>query len=178
MTLVGSDTLGVQTGDLSLPIARRPRGTVATSEVVATGLSGFASRTAEIPCSPALLSKCSKKTETHQRSKLMNKMLRLLSAAMMLSFLTACGGQIVNIKSDPPGADVYSNRDLIGKTPLLTSKDEIMPLWSSDGVFTRACITLRKPGFNDYKVFVNELTMPSLIEATLVPIQTESQSQK
>jgi len=91
------------------------------------------------------------------------------------SLLFGCGGQIVNIKSEPSGADVYSNRDLIGKTPLLTSKDEIMPLWSSDGVFTRAVITLRKPGFNDYKVFINELTMPDLINATLIPLQTEDQ---
>ena len=87
------------------------------------------------------------------------------------SLMFGCGGQIVNIVSEPPGAEVFSNRDSIGRTPLLTSKDEIMPLWSSDGTFTRAVITLRKPGFNDYKVFVNELSMPDLINAALVPLQ-------
>jgi hypothetical protein len=91
----------------------------------------------------------------------------------IFSLLLGCGGQIVNIVSEPSGAEVFSNRDNIGKTPLLTSKDEIMPLWSSDGVFTRAVITLRKPGFNDYKVFVNELTMPDLINATLIPLKAE-----
>lgn len=72
-----------------------------------------------------------------------------LALVVVSSLLFGCGGQIVNIVSDPPGAEVFSNRDNIGKTPLLTSKDEIMPLWSSDGVFTRAVLTLRKPGFND-----------------------------
>lgn len=93
--------------------------------------------------------------------------------AIISCLLFGCGGQIVNIVSAPSGADVYSNRDNIGSTPLLTSKDEIMPWWSSDGVFSRAIITLRKPGFNDYKVFVDELTMPDLINATLVPLKTE-----
>ena len=101
----------------------------------------------------------------------------IFSFALVVIFclLFGCGGQIVNIISNPSGADVYSNRDLIGKTPLLTSKDEIMPNWSSDGVFTRAVITLRKPGFDDYKVFVNELTMPDLINATMVPLRAEGQ---
>lgn len=87
--------------------------------------------------------------------------------AITCIMLTGCGGQIVKIYSDPSGADVYSNRDHIGTTPLLTSKDEIMPLWSSDGVFTRAVITLRKPGYLDYKEFVDELNMPDEIRATL-----------
>jgi hypothetical protein len=100
---------------------------------------------------------------------------KYVALAIIFCFLFGCGGQIVNIISEPSGADVFSNRDLIGKTPLLTSKDEIMPLWSSDGVFTRAVITLRKPGFNDYKVFVNELTMPDLINATLLPLQTDGE---
>ena len=98
-----------------------------------------------------------------------------LALVVASSLLFGCGGKIVNIISDPSGADVYSNRDIIGKTPLLTSKDEIMPWWSSDGVFSRAVITLKKPGFNDYKVFVNELTMPDLINATLVPFKAEEQ---
>jgi hypothetical protein len=96
-----------------------------------------------------------------------------LVLVIISSLLFGCGGHIVNIISEPTGADVFSNRDLIGKTPLLTSKDEIMPLWSSDGTFTRAVITLRKPGFYDYKVFVNEFTMPDLINAILIPLQTQ-----
>ena len=109
---------------------------------------------------------------------LRNLNLSHLVLLVISSLLFGCGGQIVNIKSDPSGADVYSNRDLIGKTPLLTSKDEIMPNWSSDGLFTRACITLRKSGFNDYKVFVNELTMPDLINATLIPLKAEDQKKQ
>jgi hypothetical protein len=35
-----------------------------------------------------------------------------------------------------------------------------MPWWSSDGVLSRAVITLKKPGFQDYKVFVDEFSMP------------------
>jgi len=94
---------------------------------------------------------------------------------LIVAGLWGCGAQIVNIVSKPSGADVFSNRDLIGRTPLLTSKDEIMPLWSSDGTFTRAVLTLRKDGYNDYKVFVNELDMPDLIDAILIPLQPEKQ---
>lgn len=101
-----------------------------------------------------------------------------LALIVASSLIFGCGGQIVNIVSEPPGAEVFSNRDSIGRTPLLTSKDEIMPLWSSDGTFTRAVITLRKPGYQDYKEFVNELTMPDLINATLIPLQSEQPNTK
>lgn len=108
----------------------------------------------------------------------MNLLLKVTTKLVLLVViggLWGCGGQIVNIVSKPSDADVYSNRDLIGRTPLLTSKDEIMPLWSSDGTFTRAVLTLRKDGYNDYKVFVNELDMPDLIDAILIPLQPEKQ---
>ncbi len=107
------------------------------------------------------------------------KSIILRFAPIIISCLIfGCGGQIVNIVSDPSGADVFSNRDNIGRTPLLTSKDEIMPLWSSDGTFTRAVITIRKAGYHDYKEFVNELTMPDLINATLIPLQAEDQKKQ
>lgn len=96
---------------------------------------------------------------------------------VLAGFFLGCSGKIVNITSDPTGADVYANRDLIGKTPLKSSTDEIMPNWSSDGTFTRACITVKKTGFADYKVFVNEVTLPDLIHATLVPLRAEGYSQ-
>lgn len=98
-------------------------------------------------------------------------MKKLFVTCVLSVLLSACGGQTVNIHSTPSGADVYSNRDYIGKTPLLTSKDEIMPLWSSDGTFTRAIITLRLPGYLDYKESVNELTMPDEIRVTLIPLR-------
>jgi hypothetical protein len=109
----------------------------------------------------------------------LHKSMTLYFALIIIStFLFGCSNRIVNIISEPSGADVFSNRDRIGKTPLLTSTDEILPLWSSDGVFTRAVITIRKPGFEDYKEFVNELTMPDLISATLIPLQSEQQKTK
>jgi len=101
-----------------------------------------------------------------------------LALVIASSLLFGCGGQIVNIFSEPSGVEIFLNRDSIGRTPLLTSKDEIMPLWSSDGTFTRAVITLRKPGFSDYKVFVNEFSMPDLINATLIPLQAEEPNTK
>ena len=97
--------------------------------------------------------------------------MKKLIVYVMAVLLSGCGGQIVKIYSNPTGVDVFSNRDHIGTTPLVTSKDEIMSLWSSDGVFTRAVLTLKKPGYADYKEFVNELTMPDEIRATLVPIK-------
>jgi len=98
-----------------------------------------------------------------------NELIWLVSALISFALIAGCGGQIVKIYSEPAGAEVFSNRDHIGTTPLLTSKDEIMPLWSSDGTFTRAVLTLRKQGYQDYKEFVNELTMPDEIRAKLRP---------
>jgi hypothetical protein len=96
---------------------------------------------------------------------------RVLLSTLLItsSLISGCGGKVVNITSSPTGAEVYSNRDRIGKTPLFTSKDEIMPLWSSDGVFTRAVLTLKMTGYQDYKVFVDEFDMPGEIDVKLVP---------
>ena len=96
----------------------------------------------------------------------------LLPMAVVLS---GCFDQTVRITSSPTDAGVYSNRDRLGNTPLLTSKDEIMPLWNYYGTFSRAVITIKKAGYEDYLVDVNELTMPSAIHARLVPIAVQEQ---
>ena len=96
------------------------------------------------------------------------------------SLLFGCSAQIVkvNIVSDPSGAEVFSNQFNSGRTPLLTSKDAIIPLWDSDDVFSCAVITLRKLGFVDYRVLVNEFSMPDLIKATLVPLPEDEPNSK
>lgn len=98
----------------------------------------------------------------------MSRMVILLTSMALI--LCGCVGQIVKISSNPSDAAVYSNRDRIGTTPLITSKDEIMPLWNYFGTFTRAVITVRKAGYEDYMLDVNELTMPGEIHAELFPL--------
>jgi len=98
----------------------------------------------------------------------MSRMVILIS--LLAFILSGCVGQIVKITSNPTDAGVYSNRDRIGTTPLITSKDEIMPLWNYYGTFSRAVITIRKAGYEDFMLDVNELFMPGEIHADLVPL--------
>jgi hypothetical protein len=44
-----------------------------------------------------------------------------------------------------------------------------MPMWSYNTNFTRAVITLKKEGFEDYVLKVNELYIPETIHANLLP---------
>lgn len=98
-------------------------------------------------------------------------MLRMLLALMSMAVvLCGCFDQVVRVTSNPAGAVVYSNRDCLGTTPLLTSKDEIMPLWNYHATFTRAVITIQKAGYEDYILGVNELIMPGEIHADLKPL--------
>jgi hypothetical protein len=98
----------------------------------------------------------------------MHKM--ILGLLFTAAVACGCANQTVNIVSNPAGAEVYANQDRIGNTPLLASIDEIMPLWGYNGTIAQAVITLRKSGYEDYKVFVNKFYMPNQINANLVPI--------
>jgi hypothetical protein len=89
--------------------------------------------------------------------------------------ITGCVNKIVQITSDPTGAEVLSNLERLGTTPLSTSKDEIMPFWRSDMVPTYAVLTIRKSGFQDYKVRVSEYDMPDNINANLFPSPAQGQ---
>jgi hypothetical protein len=95
---------------------------------------------------------------------------------LLVIVLSGCANKIVKIESNPNGAEVLSNLERLGTTPLTTSKDEIMPFWRSDMVPTYAVITIRKSGFQDYKVRVSEFDMPDMIDAVLFP--TVAQDQK
>jgi hypothetical protein len=98
-------------------------------------------------------------------------MKRLIMFVMLIGCctITGCANKIVQINSDPTGAEVLTNLERLGTTPLTTSKDEIMPFWRSDMVPTYAVITIRKSGFQDYKVRVSEYDMPDKINANLFP---------
>jgi hypothetical protein len=98
--------------------------------------------------------------------------LTLLSMAVLLC---GCFDKTVIITSNPTDAGVYSNQDRLGNTPLLTSKNEIMPLWTYYLIFTQSVISIRKPGYEDYMVNVNEYTLPGEIHADLVPIKAQGQ---
>jgi hypothetical protein len=88
---------------------------------------------------------------------------------MLMVFLSGCVDQIITITSNPTDAAVYVNRDRLGNTPLIISKDDLMPMWSYNTNFTRAVITLKKEGFEDYVLKVNELYIPETIHANLLP---------
>jgi hypothetical protein len=45
-----------------------------------------------------------------------------------------------------------------------------MPLWGYYGSFEQALITIRKPGFQDYVLYVNELDLPNRIHVPLTPL--------
>ena len=89
---------------------------------------------------------------------------------LILLFLTGCVDQVIRITSSPTDAEVYSNRSRLGNTPLVLTKDDIMPLWGYYGSFEQVLITIRKPGFQDYILYVNELHLPGKIHAALVPL--------
>jgi hypothetical protein len=87
----------------------------------------------------------------------------------MILCLSSCVDQIITITSNPTDAAVYVNRDRLGNTPLITSKDDLMPMWSYNTNFTRAVITLKKEGFEDYVLKINEVYIPETIHANMLP---------
>jgi hypothetical protein len=77
----------------------------------------------------------------------------------------------VNIISNPPGAEVFSEGRRIGKTPLTVRAEELMPNWNSDGrIPTRAIVMMTKPGYGEYRLEVNEFGVPDEISSNLAPI--------
>jgi len=94
----------------------------------------------------------------------------LLVILCTLTFLSGCVDQVIRITSTPGDAEVYANRNRLGSTPLILTKDDIMPLWGYYGTFEQVLITVRKPGYQDYILYVNEFDLPNRIHATLPPL--------
>jgi len=93
-----------------------------------------------------------------------------MTLLLIVVVLNGCASEMVNITSNPTDAEVYANQNRIGNTPLLASKNQIMPLASYNGTLTRAVITLKKAGYENFMVNVNKFYLPSEIKASLVPI--------
>ncbi|NMC63967.1 MAG: hypothetical protein GYA55_12460 [SAR324 cluster bacterium] len=94
----------------------------------------------------------------------------LLLALLISPLVIGCSKE-VRVNSNPLGADIYSQGRPLGKTPLLTSKDEIMPNWNFDGIIpTRAVVTAKKAGYEDAQKAVTEFDLPDEIMFDLVPV--------
>lgn len=89
----------------------------------------------------------------------------LLLAAMLLA-LPASAKEVV-ITSEPSAAEVFVDGRLLGRTPLTTRKAELLPNWTTDGRITKATIVIRKAGYEDFRVFIGEFSVPSRVEAKL-----------
>jgi len=94
---------------------------------------------------------------------------RFVFLLLSMIVLSGCVDQIITITSNPTDAAVYVNRDRLGNTPLITSKDDLMPMWSYYTNVTRAIVTVKKEGFEDYVLKVNEFYIPETIHAEMVP---------
>ncbi|HRX78448.1 MAG TPA: PEGA domain-containing protein [Pirellulaceae bacterium] len=93
-------------------------------------------------------------------------MLRFLLFALV-AFAAPVAAKKVEITSTPPGAEVSVDGRVIGRTPLQTSRKEIMPNWLMDGQSTRATIEIRLPMYAPYSLTVSEFGIPKKISATL-----------
>jgi len=73
----------------------------------------------------------------------------------------------VVVSSEPAGAEVLVDGRLLGRTPLTTRRAELLPNWTTDGRITKATIVIRKPGYEDYRLFIGEWSIPARINARL-----------
>lgn len=98
-------------------------------------------------------------------STMVRRCFLLLFTAMILA-LPASAKEVV-ITSDPPAAEVLVDGRLLGRTPLTTRKAELLPNWTTDGRITKATIVIRKAGYEDFRVFIGEFSVPSRVDAKL-----------
>src|SRR5829696_5378725 len=97
------------------------------------------------------------------------KHLRLIALLATLLASPVLAKDVV-ITSDPPAAEVLVDGRLLGRTPLTTRKAELLPNWATDGRITKATIVIHKPGYEDFRVFIGEFSIPSRIDAKLTLI--------
>ena len=97
--------------------------------------------------------------------------LTILQRLAILILFTFFAGTIVAkdvlITSTPVGAEVVVDGKVIGKTPLKTTKKNIMPFWAYDGAITNATIEIRMPLYTSYSITVSEFSVPKEISAVL-----------
>lgn len=92
------------------------------------------------------------------------RLLLILGALLLASRADA---RDVVITSEPSAAEVLVDGRSLGRTPLTTRKAELLPNWATDGRLTKATIVIRKAGYEDYRVFIGEFSVPSRVDATL-----------
>lgn len=93
--------------------------------------------------------------------------MRYLLACITCAASTGAIAKKVEITSTPPGAEVVVDGRVLGVTPLQTSRKDIMPHWTTDGVITRATLTIRLPMYVSYSTSFGEWSVPKQIDAVL-----------
>ncbi len=90
----------------------------------------------------------------------------VVSGLLGFSPLSALAKDVL-IQSIPSGATVIVDGRVLGKTPLETTKKNIMPGWLSDGAITSVTMTFDLPLHESQSRTLNEFSVPKLIEVSL-----------
>lgn len=96
------------------------------------------------------------------------RLLRIVAAITVAIGSTASAeAKDVLIRSSPPGAQVVVDGRPLGRTPLQTTRKELMPNWVFDGLPTKATIVVELPLYEPKSVVVSEYGIPPVIDFTL-----------
>jgi len=94
--------------------------------------------------------------------------IRVILVSALLGLVPSVQAKDVLVVSEPPGAQVIVDGRVLGRTPLNTTKKEIMPTWFTDGVLTSAHMQIELPLYESQSRKFNEFRVPKLIEFVLV----------
>lgn len=98
----------------------------------------------------------------------------LAFSILVISALSAKAKDVV-IQSTPPGATVSVDGRVLGKTPLKTTKKDIMPNWFNDGAITSVTMMFELPLYESQSRKLSEFGVPKLIEVSLTKRALEEQ---
>lgn len=93
--------------------------------------------------------------------------IRVLLGSIVASSAGVAQAKEISITSEPPGAKVVVQGNELGTTPVVLSRNEIMPGWPSDFTITRATISVEHPLYLPQTLQVSELRMPREFHAVL-----------
>lgn len=93
--------------------------------------------------------------------------IRVLLGSIVASSAGVVHTKEISITSEPPGARVVVQGNELGTTPVVLSRNEIMPGWPGDFTITRATISVEHPLYLPQTLQVSELRMPREFHAVL-----------
>ena len=90
-----------------------------------------------------------------------------LVSCCLFAFSATASAKDVVIQSTPSGATVSVEGRVLGKTPLQTTKKDIMPGWFNDGAITHVTMSFELPLYEPQTRKFSEFGVPKLIEVAL-----------